>query len=261
MPNWFFDAPIFVAFIAIYITCCSISIIGFIFAKRFFNQVDRNEVIGKVVWQTILFFSTLFITFWIATNIRNLDVLNSVTKQEAHQIENLYNAGSSLPEPYKTKMQNATLIYLDSVIKQEYPDLEEGRYNSFTQEKYRNLIYTAYKYTPNGKTTNELAYDRLLHSLDQLSDLRIQRLGLLNGELTGAFLVFFVLMISIGCFWTGCINSRNLVFTTIVIMSQNLVIASSSWLIFEIDKPFQGYFKVSNSEFVTVLNEINKLKF
>lgn len=261
MPNWFFHVPIIPAFIFIYVTCCSISLVGYVFAKVFFNQVDQHEVVGKVVWQTILFFSTLFITFWIATNIHNLDTLRVMTQEEAHEIENVYNAATSLPRADEKLMQDATMVYLNSIINDEYKSLEQGQRSPISEAAYRNLIHTAYRYSPNGTTTNELAYSRLLKAIDEVSNLRIQRLNLLKGELTGAFLIFFIAMISVGCFWTGSINSRNFIFTTIVIMSQNLVIGSSSWLIFEIDKPFQGYFKVNNSAFVDVRNEINKLKF
>lgn len=261
MPNWFFHVPIVAAFIFIYSTCCCVSLIGYVTAKKFFNQVDHNEVIGKVVWQTVLFFSTLFITFWIATNIHNLDNLLVITQQEAHEVENVYNATTSLPASGSKLVQTATLGYLDSVINVEFKNLEQGKRSPATDAAYRNLLRTTFRYTPSGTITNELAYGRLLRSIDILSNLRIQRLNLLKGELTGAFLLFFILMILIGCFWTGSINSRNFLFTMIVIMSQNLVIASSTWLIFEIDKPFQGFFKVTNAPFVEIKDEINRLKF
>jgi len=74
-------------------------------------------------------------------------------------------------------------------------------------------------------------------------------------------IIFFIALVLVGCFWTGCINSRNFVFSIIVIMSQNLVIASSSWLILEMDKPFQGYFKVDNQAFINVKQQIETFKF
>lgn len=261
MPNWFFALPILLAVILIYFICCSISLVGFVFAKKFFIKVDLHEVIGKVVWQTVLFFSTLFITFWIATNINNLDVLHTVSQQEAHEIENIYNAANSIPGKDKENIQTALLNYLYAINNYEYPQLEKGNRSEISDSRYNELIKVIYRYTPNGTTNNELAYGRLLRVLDDMSDYRIKRLGLLKGELTGALLSFFILMISVGCFWTGCINSKSFIFTLIVIMSQNLVIASSSWLIFEIDKPSQGYFRVNNSAFIEAANEIKKLKF
>ena len=43
-------------------------------------------------------------------------------------------------------------------------------------------------------------------------------------------------------------------------MSQNLILGSSSWLILEMDKPFQGQFSVRNEPFITIQKEISLFK-
>jgi hypothetical protein len=58
------------------------------------------------------------------------------------------------------------------------------------------------------------------------------------------------------CFWSACVNNNLKKLTILVIISQNLIILSSAWLILEIDRPFQGYFKVGNQAFVNIQKNI-----
>ena len=92
--------------------------------------------------------------------------------------------------------------------------------------------------------------------MTDLSNYRENRLGFLSGNLNGPLLLFFIMMIFLGCFWTGFINTRNFRFTLFIIMSQNLIMSSSSWLILEMDMPFQGQLRVDSTPFVGVQDEI-----
>lgn len=67
-------------------------------------------------------------------------------------------------------------------------------------------------------------------------------------------------MIVAGCFWTGFVDTRSFNVTLFIIMSQNLILGSSSWLILEMGKPFQGQFSVRNAPFITIQKEISLFK-
>jgi len=111
MPAWFYSLPIYFALISTFVFCNLISLIGHFFSQRFLFRVDNNDVVNKVVWQTILFFTTIFITFWIATNWSNLGQLELTSIREATTIEQLYNDLDSLESDQRKSIeQNLFLI-------------------------------------------------------------------------------------------------------------------------------------------------------
>jgi energy-coupling factor transporter transmembrane protein EcfT len=262
MPNFFYEIPAVLPLIFMYIVFCSIGISGFFYTKLFLNRNEYRNDIHRILWQTILLFTTLFITFWMANNWKNMKELTKLNEKEAHAIENLYNASSDIKNTSeKIKLQVKTLNYLNAVIDKEFKALEHGQYDIFTQKQYQALMVAIYQYPPSNSIHEQLNYDRLLRAADQLSSTRIERLNYLNSELRGPLLIFFILLILFGCFWVGCITSKNLRFALIVIMSQNLVVTPSSWLILEMDKPFQGYLKVHSQAFLNTKQEIKDFKF
>lgn len=256
MPDWFYHLPIYLALVLIFVLCNMVSLFGYLVSHRFLSRVDNKDIVTKVVWQTVLFFSTIFITFWIATNWSNVGNLKQTTIREANSVAQLYNdigsLGGSESQFYESKIWN----YLDLIIKDEYPHLSRGEESPKTNAAFRDLVLSIYDYQPLPKLSDELRYNRILEQLTDLSNYRENRLGFLSGNLNGPLLLFFIMMVVVGCFWTGFINTRSFRFTLFIIMSQNLIMSSSSWLILEMDMPFQGQLRVDNTPFVEVQDEM-----
>ena len=91
MPVWFYQIPIYLALALIVLFSNVISLFGYWVSKRFLSRVDNKDVVTKIVWQMVLFFSTVFITSWIATNWGNLGQLKQTTTREASAIAQIYN--------------------------------------------------------------------------------------------------------------------------------------------------------------------------
>lgn len=260
MPAWFYDLPVYMALLLMFLVCNSISLMGLWFYKRYLLRVDNKDIVTKIVWQTVLFFSTVFITFWIVTNWSNLGTLKQTTIKESNAIVQLYNDLDSFPKVPKDILEGKLSNYLNLVIESEYLSLAKGHFNQHVTDCYRDFVLSVYSYEPSSNLSSELRYNRILEHLSELSDYRENRLSYVSGNLTGPLLFFFVTMIIVGCFWTGFIDTRSFKFTLFIIMSQNWIISSSSWLILEMDKPFQGEFSVTNMPFVSAQKEIRLLQ-
>lgn len=260
MPAAFYNLPVYIALLLLFIACNSISVFGFWFHKRYLLRVDNKDIVTKIVWQTVLFFSTVFITFWIVTNWSNLGALKQTTIKESNAIVQLYNDLDSFPKEPRNILEGKLSNYLNLVIDAEYSSLAKGKYNQKVTDCYRDLVLSIYSYEPSGNLSSELRYNRILAHLSELSDYRENRLSYVSGNLTGPLLFFFITMIVVGCFWTGFIDTRSFKFTLFIIMSQNWIISSSTWLILEMDKPFQGEFSVTNAPFISAQKEIKLLK-
>lgn len=261
MFNQFYDLPIYVALILIFVTCNFISGLGYFVSHRFLSRVDNKDIVTKVVWQTVLFFTTIFITFWIATNWSNLGALKSVTIREATSLHIMYQDMGELQNAKKEQLRTNLLKYINSVINDEYDHLHHGKLSNTTNDIFQNLIDSIYKY-PRIKTdfSDVDNYNRILDRVEQISEYRNSRLQYLDGSLQGPLLLFFIIMIVVGCFWTGFIDTKSQIFTIFIILCQNLIISSSCWLILEMDKPFQGQLSVDKSAFVMVYNQLIKTR-
>lgn len=260
MPIWFYELPIYLALVVIFIVCNLISLLGYWCYKKYLIKVDSKDIVTKVVWQTVLFFSTIFITFWIVTNWSNLGSLRQTSIKEANTLVLLYNDLDGIPKENSVLLEQRLNKYLDLVIHQEYQTLAHGQEDLATSNSYHDLVLAVYTYVPSSNLASELRYNRILEHLSAVSDYRENRLSYLDGNLTGSMLLFFLTMVIIGCFWTGFIDTKSLKFTLFIIMSQNLIISSSTWLILEMDKPFQGEFSVTNAPFVAAQKEIHLLQ-
>lgn len=258
MPSWFYAINVYLALALIFILCCLISFIGLLTARKYFSSLDNRDVVTKVVWQTVLFFSTMFITFWIATNWHNIGDLHALTNKEATLISSLYNDATSTNPSNRKVLTKSIQNYLDNVINVEYPALQQGRIPSDNDAVFRDLVLNIHGYLPAGRVEDQLRYNRMLENLQTLSEIREARLSFLNGNMTGPLLYFLLVITALGCFWTGCINTKSLVFSIFIIMSQNILLSSSTWLILEMDKPFQGAMSVNDEPFVNIKNEIEK---
>jgi ABC-type multidrug transport system fused ATPase/permease subunit len=257
MPVWFYQIPIYLALALIVLFSNVISLFGYWVSKRFLSRVDNKDVVTKIVWQTVLFFSTVFITFWIATNWGNLGQLKQTTTREASAIAQIYNDLNSLPKTEQVNLEAKLDSYLNSIIHDEYPSLANGQTSLRTNEDYSQFVTAVYNYQPESSMTAELQYNRTLQHLSEMSDYRQDRLSYLDGNLHGPLLLFFLTMVLTGCFWIGFVDTRSFWFTLFIIMSQNWIFGSSSWLILEMDKPFQGQFSVTSDPFIYIQRDIH----
>ncbi len=258
MPNWFYEINVYLALGYIFLSCNVISIIGHIIARRYFSSLDNRDVVTKVVWQTILFFSTMFITFWIATNWHDIGDLHTITNKEANLISSLYHDAAQTNISSRAILTRSIKNYLNNVIDVEYPALKSGKTVKNNDPIYRELVLSIYSYMPSDDIEDQLRYNRMLENIQTLSETRAARIGFTEGNMHGPLLYFLIVITVLGCFWTGCINTKRLLFSIFIIMSQNLILSSASWLILEMDKPFQGALNVSDTPFIHIQHEIDQ---
>lgn len=251
MPAWFYNLHVVAALFLIYLVFGLIGLCGYIINRKYFKVGRTNtNTAASSAQQTGLSFGTLFIAFWIALNWQTLDNLNLDSEREAQSIINLYNNAQLIDNPQlREQTQIAVQYYLNSIINNEYKSLEQGKLSPDSAAKIRELssvIYTLPTTTLEEKTT----YIQITSALNTLIQNRFDRLDYVEGQINGVLLVFFMMLLALICFWGGFIYHRNGKLTIMSLFTQHLVILTSAWLILEIDRPFQGYFKVDNYAFI-----------
>ncbi|TXJ00222.1 MAG: DUF4239 domain-containing protein [Neisseriales bacterium] len=260
MPAWFYNLHVVTALFLIYAVFGTIGFIAYKLNKKYFKLENHSPII-TVAQQTSITFGTLFIAFWIALNWQTLDNLSLDSKSEAQAILDLYSSTHAInQEPQANNVRNAIENYLNSIVTEEYKSLEQGELNQHTGELFNQLKIAVY-HLPAKTLEEKITYYHITTSLNTLVDFRFKRLDYVNGQMNGVLLIFFVVLLAIICFWSACINNHNRKLSVLVLCSQYLIILSSSWLILEIDRPFQGYFKVDNSAFVQIQQQVTQLNY
>lgn len=255
MPAAFYNLHVLTALLLIYLFFGGIGFLGYQLNRRYFRK-SNNLTLITTAQQTSLTFGTLFIAFWIALNWQTLDNLNLDSKNEAQAILSISSSANLIDSPAQQQtVKLAINDYLDSVIHQEYHSLEQGEVNQATDEKLTHLSQQIYL-LPTHTLEQKIVYNKMLESLNGLVAFRLKRLDYAAGQINGVLLIFFVMLLMLICFWSACVNNNLKKLTVLVIISQNLIILSSAWLILEIDRPFQGYFKVGNQAFVNIQKNI-----
>lgn len=260
MPAWFYNLHVASALFLVYFVFGGIGFIAYKINKKYFKQ-DSNSTIVSAAQQTGLTFGTIFIAFWIALNWQSLDSLTLASKSEAQSILDLYSNSHSVDDKVQAaNVRIAIVNYIDSIISEEYKSLEQGEINAHTEQLFSKLKLTIYS-LPTHNLEEKITYHQLTQSLNGLADFRDKRLDYVDGQMNGILLLFFVLLLVIICFWSACLMHTNRKLVLSVILCQYLIILTSAWLILEIDRPFQGYFKVDNSAFVQARSEIELLHY
>ncbi|RTL12221.1 MAG: DUF4239 domain-containing protein [Neisseriaceae bacterium] len=260
VPAWFYNLHVITALFLIYAVFGFIGFIAYKLNQKYF-KIENPSTIITVAQQTSITFGTLFIAFWIALNWQTLDNLSLDSKSEAQAILDLYSSTHAInQEPQATSVRKAIDTYLNSIVNEEYKSLEQGQLNQHSGELFNQLKVAVY-HLPAKTLEEKITYYHITTSLNALVDFRFKRLDYVNGQMNGVLLVFFVVLLAIICFWSACINNHNRKLSILVLCSQYFIILSSSWLILEIDRPFQGYFKVDNSAFIQIQQQINQLHY
>lgn len=257
MPNWFYNLNIIVALLLFYIVFGIVGFISYKIHAIYLKERDPNSIIN-FARQTSLTFGAVFIAFWIVINWQSIDNLNLTTKNEAGAILNLYNNTRILDNKSGDVVRLAVKNYLDAVVSQGFESLEQGEINYKNKTIFESLQLAIYS-LPVNNFEQKTSFYRISQLLDIVGEYRSKRLDYADGQMNGIILAFFIVLLLNICIWNACIFHPKRILTVLVLMSQYVIVLTAVWLIFELDRPFQGYFKIDNRAYIQVQNKIKHL--
>ncbi|MFN8770654.1 MAG: hypothetical protein ACK5Z5_08160 [Neisseriaceae bacterium] len=259
MPAWFYELNLINALVLIYVIFGGIGFIAYKLYVKYLKDKDADFLIN-IARQTCLTFGTIFIAFWIAINWQSINNLNLACKGEAQAILNLYSSTHMLDKLHGNQMRSAVNNYLDSVISEGYESLENGEINLRTKAIFDKLRLAVYN-LPTDDFEQRIIFSKLTQSMNILAESRTKRQDYVKGQMNGILLAFFILLLLNICIWTAFTYHPKRILTSMVVISQFIIILSAVWLIFELDRPFQGYFRVDNSAFIEAKSQIKQLNY
>lgn len=182
-------------------------------------------------------------------------ISNSVV--EASQALTLYRDLNLYPDPKQTAVVKQALVaYLNSVIHEEYPALAQGRFSRPTEQAINRLWLAVHSFHPRD-AYQEAVFRNILRDLDKLAALRTSRLAAAQINLPN--IVWSVLIIGAGLtlVFASLFGTEKFWAHLLLVVLLAVLMASTLFLILEMDDPFMGGLSPQPTVFQEVLQSMN----
>ncbi len=255
-PNFFTDIPLWELFIATFAVTFLVFEGGVLLGQKhrqLSEQEDRSPI-GSIVAATLgLLAFLLAFTFGIAA--AKFEERRALVLEEANAIETTYLRAAYLEDPYSTRIQNLLKEYVSNRLDALKPgQLAQGLQHS--QELQDQLWSEATILAK--KHPDSVVAGLFIQSLNNVIDLHSKRLNvglyiripfIIWGSL---YFVLLLAIISLG-YQFGLSHTRFRAITMLIILTFTSVIL----LIADLDRPQEGFIKVSQQALIDLQNKFN----
>lgn len=234
------DAGIIALFGIVTVACFSVApIIGKKLGWTVPNK-DRADYITRAQ-STLISFTALVLAFSLVQAQGNLRKTEELVAKEASTLNSLdrqllrYGEQSAVLRPL-------LWAYTSSIVDDEWPALRHGHASDATAEKLRPMSRAIFQLDPQpGRQTT--IYTEMIKSLDDMADLREQRIAAAELRLPSEFWLIALLLGLILVALSTVIEAVS--YHTVSIAAQGLALALLAALVFCSDRPFEGDVSVS----------------
>jgi hypothetical protein len=219
------------------------------------HEQDANITNGLVSAIAVIY--AIFIGFIIFFSMNNLDKAELSAKQEALLASTIAYDASFLPKLYSEKIQQLMKNYLQTVIDEEWPAIEEGKDNTKAATflyQLKNLLKT---YKPANDTEASI-WINLIQQTNQLHEEHQTRLHFAHNNSLRSLIwycfavVTLVLLVAI-LFYHFSKLSTQLILLACVAIATGLVLFTE----ININFPYGGYYAVKPEAFKIALASLN----
>jgi len=231
----------------------------FLFEKYFSRwATDLKIEVVAIYFNFIGVLFTLLLAFVVVAAWEDYDKAVHTAEDEAHKLLYIYEDAYELSPEIRKVVQQSTMDYLNSIVKDEWENLNNPAKIKKVKHKFHQL--TDLKRTLVASTDSDkdilAGIDK---NLDDLKDLRHAREGFFVSHVPN--LLWFVLFGGyLMCIFFSCLISFEklywkMIMTSLITFSMTTVL----YLIFCLSNPYSGEMKVSSADYVNAIERINKI--
>ena len=217
---------------------------------------EHHEVAG-ICFAVVGGLYGIILAFVMVSSWERYETARQDTETEASAAADLYRHSAGFSEPARTRIGNAVLAYVESVVNEEFPAITAGDSSPPTQERYF-AVWDAVLSTHPEESWEVALYQSSLDRLDDLADGRRNRMFYLESGLPGMIWTFLGVfgLITVGFTWMfGMPRLLPQVVITIVLAG---TIAWTLILVREAQTPFSGELNVGDPAFRVSLSFMQK---
>jgi hypothetical protein len=256
MISWFYQVSTFGLLLILNGIIIILAVIGlYLFNLTELSRLSCEEFTANlsIIATLISVFLGIIFSFIIVGVWQTYELAKSNSEKEAEKIYLLHETIAVLPNTEIT--QNIIKKYLDYIINEEYPALNNGTVPPQGKIYINTLRNYIYNYEPTFGTKETFLYDNIIDIFDDVVTLRIDRITIatqgIPPELWWSIIInviiLFVLMMFLKC--QG-------IYHYIFMVLSGIYVATSIFLIVSLTYPFSGDLSVSSDPFSIALYNI-----
>ena len=178
---------------------------------------------------------------------------------ETNQMADLVQISMGFSEPIPERVKQSMLKYGQLVIDSEWAGLAQGQSSSEAQRALDHIWKIYREIEPKDSRQSALLTEGLTR-LAQLSDFRRGRIHASRSEVPGVVWVVLFLGAMITIFYTYLFGVERIIAQGIMTAALSLEIALILFLVFVLDNPFRGDFKLTAEPYSRTLHRISEIQ-
>jgi len=163
---------------------------------------------------------------------------------ETNALSDLFHLAMALPAEPKQKIQDDCIKYLDSVINDEFPAMNEGKSSPLTRKTIDALWTDALTFVPKNSLQSNV-HQAVLNTLMATSEHRRDRLFILNPGMWPVLWAVLILGNFTVIIFTYFFGMKNIKSQMIMICMVSLMLSVNVYLVVDFSCPFDGLIKIT----------------
>ncbi|MBZ0201532.1 MAG: DUF4239 domain-containing protein [Ignavibacteria bacterium] len=234
-----------------------ISFLGLKLVRKRFEQdtLKENHEVGGLIFNAFGLIYAVLVAFVVFATWTEYDDSKKNTDLEAIEISDLFRNSMALPDSAREVIKQSLTQYLDDVISDEWPVLDQGKASSKTAASF-DRVWEIYTKTDVKNITNVYVYQESLKHLNDLGERRRTRLFDSTNNIPGiiwATLLFGGIMTIIYTYFFSTKKFMPQYMMTAALTILNTLIL---YMIYILDNPFAGYIKIDTKPYEVTLQLI-----
>jgi hypothetical protein len=235
------------------------AVAGLMLAQRLIplSLRERNNTATGTIYAALYVMFGVSVGFSLLLTWQEYNEARQVAKSEAVSVEQVYRLAESLPEPDRSRIQELSISYAGSVVKEEWPAMRQGQQNTRVGRLVDELRRSVEDFEPRTDAQSAL-YAEALSELDELEASRELRLLAVNEGIP--YILWIVLVIGgvLTVAFTYLFGIEPAWLHAVAVAGLAVLVALVLHVIGVLDYPFNGGVQVQPDAFEQVLKEIGR---
>lgn len=237
----------------------ALSVAGLLIVRRRvpLSLLEEHHEVAGICFAVVGGLYGIILAFVMVSSWERYETARQDTETEASAAADLYRHSAGFNEPARSRIGTAVLTYVQSVVDDEFPAMNDGTSSPATQERYF-AVWDAVLASHPEESWEVALYQSSLDRLDDLADGRRNRMFYLESGLPGVIWTFLAVFGFVTVVFTWMFGMPRLlpqVFITIVLAG---TIAWTLVLVHETQTPFSGNLQVGDRAFRIALEFMRK---
>lgn len=223
------------------------------------NDAESHHDVASAIFSMVGVLYAVILAFVVIVVWENDSDANGNAQREANDVAQIYFTARGLPEPQRQQMMQLAEAYTTTVVRQEWPLMEDGRTSPRAREQVAQMRVIAQGLQPSTQHDGILMTSTL-DSINELVDARRDRTGALTSPVSGLMWAGLVAGSAITIAFTFLFNHSRFVPHLVMVSAMSALIAFTLWLIYDMSLPFAGSTAIGPDAFSQVLQRFTEFR-